>query len=139
MDNYAKLWLEYSPKRKNKECKLLKNIFFAGSFADDRIIENAKKELTLGLKGMLDITPVITVNFDEAAGKKTEQTALSSGKEILDSEEYTVFIKEESLYISSKSSTGILYGVFDILRTVACEKDVEVFMPILKRSVRPTR
>ena len=45
MDNYAKLWLNYSLKKNNKECGLLKNIVFAGSFADDRVIENAKKEL----------------------------------------------------------------------------------------------
>ena len=137
MDNYAKLWLNYSLKKNNKECGLLKNIVFAGSFADDRVIENAKKELTLGLKGMLGITPVITVNFDEAAGRNPEKTALSSGKEILDSEEYTVSIKDESLVISSKSSTGILYGAFDILRTVASEKDVEAVYADPK-TIRPS-
>ena len=50
MGNYSKLWLNYSSKKNNKDCKVLKKIVFSGSFADDKILENAKKELSLGLK-----------------------------------------------------------------------------------------
>ena len=125
MEKYAKLWLDYSPKKNNKECGLLKNIVFSGSYTGDKIIENAKKELCLGLKGMLDITPVITEKTSGTACNESAKGTLSSGKAILDNEEYTVSIKDEQLVIASGSSTGILYGVFDILRTVACEKEVE--------------
>ena len=137
MEKYAKLWLKYSPKKNNKECGLLKNIVFSGSYTGDKIIENAKKELCLGLKGMLDITPVITEKTSGTACNESAKGTLSSGKAILDNEEYTVSIKDEQLVIASGSSTGILYGVFDILRTVACEKDVAEAYSCMKK-VRPS-
>jgi alpha-glucuronidase len=137
MEKYAKLWLKYSPKKNNKECGLLKNIVFSGSYTGDKIIENAKKELCLGLKGMLDITPVITEKTSGTACNEGAKGTLSSGKAILDNEEYTVSIKDEQLVIASGSSTGILYGVFDILRTVACEKDVAEAYSCMKK-VRPS-
>lgn len=137
MEKYAKLWLKYSPKKNNKECGLLKNIVFSGSYTGDKIIENAKKELCLGLKEMLDITPVITEETSGTACNESAKGTLSSGKAIIDSEEYIVSIKDEQLVIASGSSTGILYGVFDILRTVACEKDVEEAYSGIKK-VRPS-
>ena len=137
MEKYAKLWLKYSPKKNNKECGLLKNIVYSGSYTGDRIIENAKKELCLGLKGMLDITPVSTEKTSGTACNESAKGILSSGKAILDNEEYTVSIKDEQLVIASGSSTGILYGVFDILRTVACEKDVAEAYSCMKK-VRPS-
>ncbi len=137
MEKYAKLWLKYSPKKNNKECGLLKNIVFSSSYTGDKIIENAKKELCLGLKGMLDITPVITEKTSGTACNEGAKGTLSSGKAILDNEEYTVSIKDEQLVIASGSSTGILYGVFDILRTVACEKDVAEVYSCMKK-VRPS-
>ena len=137
MEKYAKLWLKYSPKKNNKECGLLKNIVFSSSYTGDKIIENAKKELCLGLKGMLDITPVITEKTSGTACNEGAKGTLSSGKAILDNEEYTVSIKDEQLVIASGSSTGILYGVFDILRTVACEKDVAEAYSCMKK-VRPS-
>lgn len=136
MEDYAKLWLDYSPKRNNKDCELLNKIVFCGSYSADKIIENAKKELCTGLKGMLDITPVITEETlgTEGGGNHKAQT---SGKDVLDSEEYHIVVKDDKLTIISGSSTGILYGVFDILRTVACEKTVEVAYRDVK-TVRPS-
>ena len=124
MEKYAKLWLDYSPKKNNMDCGLLNKIIFSGSYSADKIIENAKKELCIGLKEMLDISPVIT---EEISGTSScgNCNSLTSGKDILDSEEYSISVKEGKLAITSGSSTGILYGVFDILRTVACEKEVE--------------
>ena len=136
MEKYAKLWLDYSPKKNNKECELLNKIVFCGSYCDDKIIENAKKELFLGLKGMLDITPVITGDPSGTAISGNRDT-LTSGKVIIENEEYSISVKEGKLNITSGSSTGILYGVFDVLRTVACEKDVEAAYRDVK-TVRPS-
>ena len=124
MENYAKLWLNYSEKKNNKDCTALKQFVFSGAFTSDKIIENAKKELLLGIKGMLRIEPEITVEGtgSDFSGLKRE---LTSGREIADSEEYSISINNESINISSGSSTGILYGVFNILRTISCEKDVK--------------
>ena len=125
MGNYAKLWLNYSLKKNNKDCKVLKKIVFSGSFADDKILENAKKELSLGLKDMLGIEPQIIISSDGNTQSCAAKRELTSGKAIADSEVYTISIKDGSIDISAVSSTGILYGVFNLLRTVGCEKDIE--------------
>ena len=125
MGNYAKLWLIYSSKKNNKDCKVLKKIVFSGSFADDKILDNAKKELSLGLKDMLGIEPQIIISSDGNTQSCAAKRELTSGKAIADSEVYTISIKDGSIDISAVSSTGILYGVFNLLRTVGCEKDIE--------------
>ena len=120
MSNYADLWLGYSEKKNNRDCKALKNIILAGSPEDDKVVINAVKELKSGLKLMLDIDPVITYGpFEERAKAK-------NGKEILDSEEYKISLGDDSISVEAKSGAGILYAVFDILRTIACEKDISV-------------
>ena len=136
MENYAKLWLNYSEKKNNRDCNALKKFVFAGSYADDKILENAKKELVLGIKGMLGFEPEIsaegsgTSDTPKVPGNKRE---LSSGKAMAELEEYTISIKDESVNITSASSTGILYGVFNFLRTIACEKDVQKEFPSEKK------
>ena len=67
---------------------------------------------------MLDIEPEIV--FDSASSP----VAVSCGRDILDNEEYSVSLSDDFVTIESKSNTGILYGVFDILRTVAADKSV---------------
>ena len=119
MDKYAKLWTGYTAKKNNKDCSYLKKISFSWAGGKDKVIENATCELKEGLKAMLGIEPEIIFSMSGAPVK------ISSGKDILDSETYKVSIKENGLSIEAKSSTGVLYGVFDILRTVACERKVE--------------
>ena len=131
MSNYADLWLGYSEKKNNRDCKALKNITLAGAPEDDKVVINAVKELKSGLKLMLDIDPVITYGpFEEHAKDK-------NGKEILDSEEYKISLGDDSISVEAKSGAGILYAVFDILRTIACEKDIAVAYSETK-TVRPS-
>ena len=136
MKNYAKLWLKYPAKKNNRECEALKKVVFSGSFSEDKILENAKKELALGLKGMLGFEPQTSISKNasvtcEAAGDRSgspdcfNKKVLTSGKTIVDQETYAVSIKNGNINIASDSSTGILHGVFEILRAVGCEKDVQ--------------
>ena len=41
MSNYADLWLGYSEKKNNRDCKALKNITLAGAPEDDKVAINA--------------------------------------------------------------------------------------------------
>lgn len=144
MGSYAKLWLNYSSKKNNRDCESLKKIVFCGSYAEDKILENAKRELSAGLKDMLGIEIEISESKSASGladgantGIKGQKRELTSGKAIADNEVYSICIKDGSINISAVSSTGILYGVFNLLRTVGCEKDVEKEYASLK-TFRPS-
>ena len=118
MKKYADLWLGYSEKTNNRDCSYLKKIFISGAPDNGCIVQNAVSELNSGLKTMLDIEPEIAF-FNVSVPAPAQ-----NGKDILDSEEYRISLGEDHLLIEAKSGAGILYAVFDILRTVACEKNI---------------
>ncbi|MCR5119249.1 MAG: alpha-glucuronidase [Lachnospiraceae bacterium] len=131
MKDHAKLWLAYTPKKNNRECALLSKFSFAGADGTDSIVKNAAAELKCGLKSMLDIEPEI-VYGDTAA-----QIKISNGKDMQAREEYSISLSGEGVFIEGGSAAGILYGVFDILRTIACEKNIEEAYKA-KKTVRPS-
>ena len=131
MKDYAKLWLDHKEKKANRDCTELKKFTFSGADKDDVIVKNASAELKNGLTAMLSIDPAI--EYTGAA----EPLAESDGRAICENEEYTISIKDGGLSIEAKSSKGILYGVFDVLRTVAVEKSVKLEYADAK-SVRPS-
>ncbi|MBP8969093.1 MAG: alpha-glucuronidase [Lachnospiraceae bacterium] len=131
MSNYAKLWLGYKSKKANRDCTCLRKIRINGADETDIVSKNAVSELKEGLKAMLDVDPEITF------GTATAPAVVNCGKDILDNEEYKISIDADALVIDAKSSSAALYAAFDILRTVATEKNVEaVYAP--GRSVRPS-
>ncbi|MBP5252259.1 MAG: alpha-glucuronidase, partial [Lachnospiraceae bacterium] len=97
----------------------------------DKVAANAMKELRTGLKAMLGIEPGIVF------GSATAPVSIKCGKDMQDAEEYTISVREDGLAIDSKSGAGILYGVFDILRSIACGKDVSTVYSSGK-TVRPS-
>ncbi|MCR4586340.1 MAG: alpha-glucuronidase [Lachnospiraceae bacterium] len=121
MSDHAGLWTDYKEKKKNRNSVCLGKICISGAEKTDTIVKNAVDELKKGLMAMVGLEPEI-VYEDHTVNSST---VCSSGREILDSEEYRISIKDNSLIIEGKSPSAILYGVFDILRTVACEKEVE--------------
>ena len=131
MKDYAQLWLDYKEKRENKDCEELKRFTFSGADKEDVIVKNASAELTRGLAAMLSIEPVIVCADTAVSLEETD------GEAIRDNEEYRICIKDGGIDIAAKSGKGILYGVFDVLRTVAVEKSVKAEYAEEKR-VRPS-
>ena len=131
MKNYADLWLGYSKINNPGDTALLKKFYISGASESDKVAANAMKELRTGLKAMLGIEPGIVF------GSATAPVSIKCGKDMQDAEEYTVSIREDGLSINSKSGAGILYGVFDILRSIACGKDVSTVYSSGK-TVRPS-
>ncbi len=131
MKDYAKLWTGYTPKTKNRGCEALGCIRMCGVSENDSIVQNAVTELKTGLKAMLDIEP------ETVFGQSGSVAVINSGKDILDSEEYAISLGKEGMLIEAKSGSGILYAVFDILRNVACEKNIEEAYSV-KKTVRPS-
>ena len=131
MQDYAKLWVGYTPKKNNRDCKALCRIVMSGAPESDKVVRNAVSELKDGLKAMLDIVPEISF------GDSGSDIAVTKGKDIQDREEYSISLGADSLAIEGKSASGILYAVFDVLRTLACEKSItEVYAS--KKTVRPS-
>ncbi|MCR5684771.1 MAG: alpha-glucuronidase [Lachnospiraceae bacterium] len=130
MKTYADLWIGYKERKANRDCTQLGKFYLSGADKADKIVKNAVEELKTGLKAMLDVEPKIV--FGEAAAPEE----ITNGKAILDSEEYRISLREDCVAIESKSGAGILYGVFDVLRTVACEKEIGKTYAAGKR-VRP--
>ncbi|MBP5701695.1 MAG: alpha-glucuronidase, partial [Lachnospiraceae bacterium] len=127
----ADLWLGYSKINNPGDTALLKKFYISGASESDKVAANAMKELRTGLKAMLGIEP------DIVFGSATAPVSIKCGMEMQDAEEYTVSIREDGLSINSKSGAGILYGVFDILRSIACGKDVSTVYSSGK-TVRPS-
>ena len=127
---YADLWIGYKARKANRDCAQLRKFFLSGADEADKVVKNAVQELKTGLKAMLDVEPKIVF------GEVTAPEKITNGKAILDSEEYRISLREDCVAIESKSGTGILYGVFDVLRTVACEKEIGKTYAAGKR-VRP--
>ncbi len=131
MKNYADLWIGYNKRQQGGDCNRLKKIYINGSSGSDRITENAVHELKNGLKSMLDIDPEMVY------GQIGAPIAATCGKEILDSEEYCISLLDDGVSIDAKSGSGVLYAVFDILRNVSCERDInEVYAS--GKTVRPS-
>ena len=118
MKNYAELWTAYKERKSNRDCRNLRKICLPETEASDKTAENAVNELKAGLKGMLDIEPEIVF------GSSVTPKPVTDGKSIQDNEEYSISLIEDGMNIEVKSSSAILYAVFDILRTVACERDI---------------
>ncbi|MBR7090683.1 MAG: alpha-glucuronidase [Lachnospiraceae bacterium] len=131
MKNYADLWLGYRKIEDPGDTSLLKKFCISGVAESDKVVVNAVSELRTGLKAMLGIEP------DIVFGSAGAPVSINSGKDMQDAEEYTVSIRDEGLAIDSKSGAGILYGVFDILRNVACGGDVRSIYASEKK-VRPS-
>ncbi|MBO7531464.1 MAG: alpha-glucuronidase [Lachnospiraceae bacterium] len=131
MKNYADLWLGYSKINNPGDITLLKKFYISGASESDKVAANAMKELRTGLKAMLGIEP------DIVFGSATAPVSIKCGMEMQDAEEYTISVREDGLSINSKSGAGILYGVFDILRSIACGKDVRTVYSSGK-TVRPS-
>lgn len=131
MQDYAKLWLGYTPKKNNRGCAVLRKIRLSGAPESDRIVGNAVRELRNGFKEMLDLDPQIEY------GPVGTGIAVKCGADLQERETYSIAIENDVLSIEGKSATAILYGVFDVLRTIACEQSVtEVYAA--KKTVRPS-
>ena len=84
----------------------------SSEFASTPILETARKELAIGLKGLTGVTPTIkaangTIHFVKDPSLKEDAFSIIVGPQI---------------QIKASSDRGILYGVFELLRMIQQEK-----------------
>lgn len=100
---------------------LLQKIRIFGAEENDPIIKNAVVELREGLKSMLELDPEIAFG---------PFVAVMEGKGMRERASYRISVCENGLDLSATSSVGVLYAVFDLLRSVSCEKELsKVYAP----------
>ena len=131
MKNYADLWLGYKEINNPGDTALLKKFYISGAPEGDKVVSNAVAEIKTGIKAMLGTEPEIVF------GASAAPISINNGRDMQDAEGFTVSVREDGLAIDSKSGAGILYGVFDILRTIACGCDVKTVYASGK-TVRPS-
>ncbi len=125
MAEYSKLWMGYA-KRTCRDRALLKTIRIKGADENDPIIKNAVVELREGLKYMLDLDPEIAFGpFVASEGGSCNLSASATdGEGMTEKESYRISVCEDGLELSGHSSVGVLYAVFDLLRSVSCGKEI---------------
>ena len=119
---WTQLWLEYRKVNSKGNEAYVKNIIFDGFEAEHPVIKNALKELTAGVRGMLGLKEVsVQTETKEPSLLIKKQKAASGDLEGA----YRLVEKSGSLSLLAGEETGVLYGVFHVLRMIATEKSLQ--------------
>lgn len=115
--NWTQLWLKYDSKTSNGNDIFFSNISVEGFEENSRVIKNAIIELKAGAKGMLGLEAKVS---DSTKGLLIKKVSVSE----VGAEGYHIKEQDGVLSILASDDNGVLYGAFDVLRTVACEKSL---------------
>jgi len=130
-ENGYKMWLRYQPVQ-NKQVKkgyskYCTNITVAG---ENEILSSAFDELQKGISGMLGFSPEAKTNSSKGIiigtlEKLPAQFKINPNKiKELTSDDYLIKTKGEMIIITSKTNTGVLYGIFHFLRLMQMNQPV---------------
>ena len=111
MEKWTQGWLAYTPKADMGNGRLVQKTAIADFDKSNEVIANAVGELVYGIKKMLDTRTEIT---DEE--KPESGILIRRQQEIPEGGWHNI------LYLLASEETGVLYGVFHILRQIAMEK-----------------
>ncbi|HWT27594.1 MAG TPA: alpha-glucuronidase family glycosyl hydrolase [Mobilitalea sp.] len=147
--NYNQCWLNYNPVNNYEDKELLTQV----TVLEDKekscgiIVQNAVKELTNAVKGMLSIDLKVS-STKEQLDKADCGVVLSLSSNLsvnnivslhnLSDEGYILKQAEKRIYIIGKTEKGILYGVFDLIRRVAAGKSIKN-LDVLENPKNPLR
>lgn len=109
-------WLAYTPKADMGNGRLVQKTAIADFDKSNEVIANAVGELVYGIKKMLDTRTEIT---DE---EKPESGILIRRQQEIPEGGWQIKEEHNILYLLASEETGVLYGVFHILRQIAMEK-----------------
>ena len=116
MEKWTQGWLAYTPKADMGNGRLVHKMATEGFDKSNAVIANAVGELVYGIKKMLDIRMEIT---DE---EKPENGILIRRQQEIPEGGWQIKEEHNILYLLASEETGVLYGVFHILRQIAMEK-----------------
>lgn len=116
MEKWTQGWLAYTPKADMGNGRLVQKTAIADFDKSNEVIANAVGELVYGIKKMLDTRTEIT---DE---EKPESGILIRRQQEIPEGGWQIKEEHNILYLLASEETGVLYGVFHILRQIAMEK-----------------
>ncbi len=121
MKQWTQGWLSYSRKKACENHKYVEKISFQGFDKENIVLQNAVKELELGITGMLSVKTEISF-----------EKQLSAGLQIIKNDEiaaegYIIEEKEGILTLQASDENGMLYGVFELLRQISMERSLKGF------------
>lgn len=116
MEKWTQGWLAYTPKADMGNGRLVQKTAIADFDKSNEVIANAVGELVYGIKKMLDTRTEIT---DE---EKPESGILIRRQQEIPEGGWQIKEEHNILYLLASEDTGVLYGVFHILRQIAMEK-----------------
>ncbi len=121
MKQWTQGWLSYNTKKACENHKYVEKISFQGFDKENVILQNAIKELELGITGMLSVKTEISFEKQLSAGLQ-----IIKNSEIV-AEGYIIEEKEDILTLQASDENGMLYGVFELLRQISMEKSLKGF------------
>ena len=121
---WTQLWLEYRKVNSRGNEVFCKNIILEGFDSEHPMVKNALKELALGVQEMLDVEVSV-----QPEGNSLKEPALYIKKQVMTSEDaegaYRLAEKNGELVLCAGEESGVLYGVFHILRMIATEQSLQ--------------
>lgn len=116
-DKWSQLWLEYRKVDNYSLRNLFKYISIEGFKRQNKVINNACNEYKTGIKKMLDLDV-------EEVGTKDFETGLliiNSYNEAINNGGYKLSWNNNRLLLEAVDESGVLYGIFHVLRLIAQE------------------
>ncbi|MDF2487054.1 MAG: aguA, partial [Herbinix sp.] len=130
--SYNQCWLNYHKVHNYEDADLLTTLYLYqdDSYTKGAIVRNAVEELCVALKNMLGIH----LKLEEEFGNQNKDVLKNSiilgcsshetfqkfdGIDNLSEEGYLLHQIDTNLYILGKTETGLLYGVFELIRRIA--------------------
>jgi alpha-glucuronidase len=130
--SYNQCWLNYHKLKNYKDADILRKLYIikANNNPTGVIVENAVKELSTALRGMLDINLEYNIEQNDVdIASLTNSIILTDsshevGKEQLVAEKlgeegYLIHQSDTNIYIIGNTENGILYGCFELIRRIA--------------------
>ena len=129
---WTQLWLDYKKVNGKGNEAFVTKVRIEGFEISQPVIKNALQELKRGVQGMLGIEAVAVQETTEFKQAKEDEKASDFGLRIVrklwltDSLEGVYHLKrtQEGLTLAAGEESGILYGIFHILRLIATEQEL---------------
>ncbi len=116
---WTRLWLDYHKVyEENKSYK----IELLGFSEKDRVIANALSEFKTGISGLICGRVLPSSDTDDKGDARILKIVMTDS---VPSQGYSIQGSSEGILLEASDANGVLYGIFAILRSIACGKRTE--------------
>lgn len=132
--SWEKAWLNYRRINKKYDETQLDTLTLSNDMG--KIVENAVAELIVALKEITDINLKVQRKAEPLSANKGIVLKIDSS--IKTKEAFQIEAKENKLLILAQEDVGLLYGVFEIIRLLQCQKEIKN-LSLYKKPSNPIR